>query len=350
MSFEARRSRWLGVTGALLLCFLAVVALVPVQYVVLSPGPTFNTIGEVDGVPLIKITGHRTYPTSGNLQMTTVSERGGPFGGLYVSRALQYWADPTVRVLPTEALYPEGESTEQVEQQNQEDFVDSQDVAVAAALRHLDIPVVEQAVVSSVADGTPAEGALQPGDVIVSVDGTAVTRPEEVGPLVRARAPGDVITMVVIRGGKRTTVPVKAADSPTKPGQAYLGIAVGAAYTAPFDIDFTLDQVGGPSAGLMFSLGIVDKLTPGPLTGGRFVAGTGTIAPDGAVGPIGGIAQKLLGARAAGATLFLAPASNCDEVTGHVPDGLTVAAVSTMDDALAALREYEAGRPVTGCG
>lgn len=350
MSFEARRARWLGAAGAVLLCYLAVVALVPVPYVVLSPGPTFNTIGEVDGVPLIAITGHTTYPTSGHLQMTTVSERGGPFGALYVSRALQYWRDPAVRVLPTEALYPEGESTAEVEQQNQADFVDSQGVAVAAALRHLDIPVEEKAVVSSVADGTPADGELQPGDVIVSVDGTTVARPEQVGPLVREHAPGDVVTLVVTRDGKRATVHVTATESPTQPGQAYLGISVGGTYVPPFDIEFSLDQVGGPSAGLMFSLGIVDKLTPGQLTGGAFVAGTGTIDPDGAVGPIGGIAQKLVGARDAGATLFLAPVSNCDEVSGHVPDGLTVAAVSTMDDALAALDEYEAGRPVTGCG
>ncbi len=343
-----RRTRWLGVSGAVVLGFVAVVALVPVPYVALSPGPTFNTIGEVAGTPLITITGERTYPTAGSLDMTTVSERGGPFGGMYVSRALAGWLDPTVRVVPAAALYPTDVPAEQVQQENQADFVDSQSSAVAAALHHLDLPVHERVVVSSVSTGSPADGKLETGDVVLSVDGTAVTTPDQVGTAVRAREPGEEVVLRIERDGDMRTVTVVAGASPTT-GGAYLGITVGTAYVAPFEIDFTLDDVGGPSAGLMFSLGIVDMLTPGYLNGGREVAGTGTIDPDGAVGPIGGIQQKLVGARDSGSTLFLAPRDNCDEVSGHVPDGLTVAAVGTLDEAVDALTDYVAGRPVPSC-
>ncbi len=348
MRHELRRTRWLGAAGAVVLGFVAVVALVPVPYVALSPGPTFNTIGEVGGTPLITIAGEQTYPTSGNLDMTTVSERGGPFGAMFVSRALAGWLDPTVRVVPSEALYPADVPAEQVEQENQADFVDSQSSAVAAALHHLDIPVQESVVVSSVEAGTPADGVLEPGDLVRAVDGVEVTTPDQVGAAVRASAPGDDVEVRIERDGAERTVTVVAGTSPTT-GDAYLGITVGTVYEAPFEIDFMLDDVGGPSAGLMFSLGIVDKLTPGYLNGGRDVAGTGTIDPDGVVGPIGGIQQKLVGARSSGSTLFLAPRGNCGEVTDHVPDGLTVAAVSTLDEAVGALTEYVAGRAVPSC-
>lgn len=348
MRHELRRTRWLGAAGAVVLGFVAVVALLPVPYVALSPGPTFNTIGEVGGTPLITISGEQTYPTAGTLDMTTVSERGGPFGSMYVSRVLAGWMDPTVRVVPTEALFPSDVPAEQVEQENRADFVDSQSSAVAAALHHLDIPVQERVVVSSVSAGSPADGVLEPGDVVLSVDGTDVTTPDQVGTAVRARAPGDEIVVGIERDGDKRTVTVVAGASPTT-GDAYLGVTVGTTYQAPFEVDFTLDDVGGPSAGMMFSLGIVDMLTPGYLNGGREVAGTGTIDPDGAVGPIGGIQQKLVGARDSGSTLFLAPRSNCDEVVGHVPDGLTVAAVATLDEAVDALDDYVAGRAVPAC-
>ncbi len=349
MSFELRRTRWLGATGSILLGFVAVVALVPAQFVELSPGPTFNTIGEVDGKALIQISGHRTYPTSGHLDMTTVSERGGPYGPMYVARVLQSWFDPHVRVLPTDALYPDDVPAEQIEQESRVDFVDSQGDAVAAALRHLDIPVAEKVVVAAVSSGAPADGKLEVGDLITSVDGAVVTSAKQVGDDVRRRAPGDRVALVVTRDGKQVHVEVVAGAAPDDPSKAFLGISTGTTYVPPFGVDFTLEDVGGPSAGMMFALGIVDKLTPGEINGGRFVAGTGTIGADGKVGPIGGIAQKLAGARGAGATFFLAPASNCDEVTGHVPDGLTVAPVSTLDQAVSALADYTAGRPAPTC-
>jgi PDZ domain-containing protein len=165
--------------------------------------------------------------------------------------------------------------------------------------------------------------------------------------------PGDRVVLRVRAhdGGTPQDVTVTTGKAPDDPTRAFLGIGVGTTYRAPFPISVTLGGVGGPSAGTMLSLGIIDKLTPGKLNGGLFVAGTGTITPDGTVGNIGGIAQKLTGARRAGATLFLAPAGNCDDVrAAGVPGGLTVARIATLADAVHAVEDYVAGRPVTGCG
>jgi PDZ domain-containing protein len=210
----------------------------------------------------------------------------------------------------------------------------------------LGLPTEEALVVTLVAGGSPADGVVRAGDQVVSVNGTAVTEPRQVGDAVRAGEVGDTVLLEVLRtpegGGEPEALelevvsaanPELAAEDPSAPPVPYLGITVGTQYTAPFPIEFTLDDVGGPSAGMIFSLAIVDLLTEGPLTGGGHVAGTGTIDPDGTVGPIGGIRQKLVGARDAGAGLFLAPADNCAEVAGYEPDGLTVVPIATLAQA-----------------
>jgi len=325
----SRRTAALVLPVVLLVAAVVVAAVLPVPYVRLSPGPTYNTIGSYDGTPLITISGHRTYPTAGNLNMTTVSEAGGPVGRLTLGDALRGWVDPTVRVVPREQLYP--------------------DDAVAAALGHLKIPVTTLTVVASVSNGTPADGHLEPGDVLVSIQGTPIRTPADVGKAVRSHPVGTSLAIVVRRDSATKTVTVVSGPKPGAPATPYLGITAGVSYKAPFPITFALDDVGGPSAGTMFALGIVDKLTPGELNGGKFVAGTGTISPDGQVGPIGGIAQKMVGARDAGAVLFLAPASNCDEVVGHVPDGLTVTPMATLDQAVTRLGDYAAGKALPSC-
>jgi len=337
------------VSGLVLVVLLAIAALLPVPFIILSPGPTFNTIGEVDGVPMVQISETTTFPTTGALDMTTIREEGEPRSPLTVFGALAAWVDPNRAVLPRELLYGDDETTDEVEQRNAVLFSTSQSNAIAAAMGALEQPVIEDVVITAVVEGTPAFGVLDAGEQIVQIDGTPVTTPEDVVNAVRAQPVGSTLTFTVLRGGESTEVPVVTAGKPDEPEVPYVGITVGVNYRATFPIEFTLEDVGGPSAGMMFALAIIDKLTPDDLTGGDHVAGTGTVDPAGQVGPIGGIRQKLAGARGAGATLFLMPTVHCEEAAGHIPDGLTVTPVETLDDALAALDAWRAGEPLPSC-
>jgi PDZ domain-containing protein len=229
-------------------------------------------------------------------------------------------------------------------------FSDSEADAIAAALTYLERPMRTIVVVSAVTDGTPADGSLEPGDEILTINKAPIRQVEDVRTAMSKVTPGAVVSLTVNRSGTRTAVTVTSTTNPDDPSRAYLGIAVGETYRALFQIEINLDGVGGPSAGTMFSLGIIDKLTPGELNGGKHVAGTGTITPDGTVGAIGGIEQKMAGARSAGATLFLAPAENCANVLATtIPDGLTVARISTLTDAVTAVEAYVAGKTPTPC-
>jgi PDZ domain-containing protein len=323
---------------------------------VATPGPTFNTLGEINGTPMISISGTTTYPTEGSLDMTTVSERGGSSGGVFLGEAAVAWFAPKASLIPREVYYDPHESGEQVNQRNDQLFATSQSDAIGAAMHELGIVTVESVVVTVVSGGSPADGIVQAGDVIERVDGSKVTTPADVVAQVRASAVGETVVLDVLRAddkgtrvGKRLEV-VAGANPSTDPelaGKPWLGIAVGTLYEAPFDIEFADSGVGGPSAGLMFSMAIVDKLTRGAMTGGGHIAGTGTIDPAGRVGPIGFIPKKLLGASGAGATLFLAPPTNCNEVVGHVPDGLTVVPVDTLDRAVDVVTEWVANPDAT---
>lgn len=328
---------------------LTLAALLPVPFVILSPGPTFNTIGDVNGVPLVEISDTTTYPTTGALDMTTIREEGEPRSALTVYGALVAWVDPNRAVLPRELLYGDQETGEEVEQRNAIMFSTSQSNAIAAALGALGEPVIEDVVVTAVVEGTPAFGVLDAGERIIAVDGRKVTQPADVVDQVRAKPVGSTIVFTVERDGAETDLEVVSAPKPDEPDVPYVGITVGVNYRAEFPIRFTLEDVGGPSAGMMFALAIVDKLSPDDLTGGGHVAGTGTIDPTGAVGAIGGIRQKLAGARGAGATLFLMPEVHCEEAAGHVPDGLTVVPVATLQDSLDALSAWRAGDPLPQC-
>lgn len=335
--------------GLVLVALIALAALLPVPFIVLSPGPTFNTIGEVNGVPLVKISDTTTYPVTGALDMTTIREEGEPRSPLTVFGALAAWVSPDRAVLPRELLYGDDQTTEEVQQRNAALFSTSQSNAIAAALTAVGEPIVEDIVVTSVVEGTPAFGLLNAGEQILAIDGRPVRQPVDVVEAVRARPVGSTLAFTVSRNGDDTSIDVTSADKPDEPGVPYVGITVGVNYRAEFPIDFTLDDVGGPSAGMMFALAIVDKLTPEDLTGGGHVAGSGTIDPAGAVGAIGGIRQKLAGARGAGATLFLMPEVHCEEAAGHVPDGLTVVPVTTLEGALGALRSWRAGESLATC-
>lgn len=343
------RARTSLVSLGVVIVLAAVAALLPVPFIVVSPGPTFNTIGEVDGVPLVEISDAEVFPTDGHLDMTTVRESGAPRSPLTIYQALAAWLNSDQAVLPRELLYPDDVTGEEVRQRNAVLFSTSQSFAIAAAMNALGEPVIADPVVTSVVVGAPADGALRAGEQILTVDGEPVTTPAQVSDAVRAQPIGATITFTVLRDDEETTVDVVSAANPDDPQAPYVGITIGLLYSAQFPIEFTLTDVGGPSAGMMFALAIVDKLTEPSLTGGGFIAGTGTIDPDGAVGPIGGIRQKLAGARDAGATLFLMPRDHCAESQGHVPDGLTVVPVSSLDEALIALERWRAGEGLVSC-
>ncbi|MDH6236185.1 S16 family serine protease [Cryobacterium sp. CG_9.6] len=319
--------------------------IVPSPYVIEQPGPVFNTLGtapNADDVetPLIQIDGEPVYPTKGTLDLLTVSLFGNQEnrpGWLAVAAA---WLDPSKAVIPVDQAFPANVTTEQRDTQNQTAMVNSQQDAIAAALTNLDYEYPSTVTVADVPDGSPAAELLVVGDVVTSVDGTTVGNITELRAALQVLGADAPVSVGIIRDGVALTESVTPI---VNAGNVVLGISVTTNYEFPFTVKLELDRVGGPSAGMMFALGIIDKLTPGELQGGARVAGTGTIDQTGAVGPIGGIQQKLYGATDAGASWFLAPADNCDEVTGHIPDGLTVFSVATLDDALAALDVIRTG-------
>lgn len=325
-----------------------------VPYAEMSPGPTVNTLGSADGEPVLKISGRKTYPTTGHLNMTTVRVTGADYR-MNLLEAVYGWLAHDNVVVPHDTLYPNGKTEEESTQENAEEFSQSQESAKVAALRQLKLPVQAQVVVSSVVKGSPSQNRLHAGDVIRAVDGTAVKQPGDVARLVVKHEPGEDVVFTVVpaddaaaaeKAGRKpqatekiTVRTVKAPDN----GRAIVGIQAGTDHTFPFEIDINLADVGGPSAGLMFALGIVDKLTPEDLTGGNFVAGTGTIDDTGTVGPIGGIQMKLVGAREAGAEYFLTPGDNCASAASDTPDGLTLVKVNTIADATRSLAKIDAG-------
>jgi Lon-like protease len=345
----SRRLITLLIAGVCAAAGLVVAAVTPVPYVALMPGPTLNTLGKPTGqlTPIIQIDGHRTYPTSGNLNLVTVSYTGGPGTDFNIFSALRAWLTPDDAVVPASEIYSSGQSQQQVVQQDTQQMLGSQQDATAAALCYLNISYRTVDSVAATVKGTPAYGTLQRGDVITAVDGQQVNCHHDVVSMIRDRTPGAPVTLTIDRKGVTKTLTLATKDVS---GQAVVGVDLASpTYLFPFTIKINLPDIGGPSAGLMFALGIIDKLTPSSLTDGRFIAGTGEISPTGAVEPIGGIQQKMAGARAAGATIFLTPAGNCSDTAGAVPAGLRLVKISSLSGAITELRAIEQGRSVPSC-
>lgn len=335
---------WLLVVAVVGICAFG---LVPSPYVIDVPGPVFNTLGRVtisgEKVPLIEIPEQTTYPTDGALDLLTVStvgERGNTPTWFEVAMA---WFDPSKAILPLDDVYPPGYSVEQSNEDGRVMMANSQKDAIAAALTELGYDLPRTITVGSLTENSPSDGILEPGDVILSVSGKPVSSVEDMRAVIAESGAGKPIEIEITRNGEPMTVSVVPELSDENPPAPIVGVYPAIHYDYPFEVKIQLQNVGGPSGGQMFALGIIDKLTPGELNGGEQVAGTGTIDAAGNVGPIGGIRQKLYGALRAGATWFLAPRSNCDEVVGHVPDGLRVVAVATLDDSLSALKAIESG-------
>ena len=331
----------------LLVAILGTTALawMPSSYVIQQPGTTFDTLGSVtiddEEVELIEVPGETVYPTEGSLRRLTVGVVGSrrtPVPWLDIVKA---WFDPSKAVIPVDVAYPMGQTVEQSNEENALLMNESQQAAAAAALVELGHDIQTVLTVRSVVPDSPADGAVQEGDQIVTANGIELMDAATLQEQVAESGPGEDVELTVIRSGEQLAVALTpAAGFAPHP---IIGVSVETSYDFPFEVNIQLEDVGGPSAGMMFALGIVDKLTPGALTGGEEIAGTGTLTAGGQVGPIGGIRQKLYGAVNAGSEWFLAPEENCDEVVGHVPDGLTVFSVATLGEALTAVEGISEG-------
>lgn len=333
----------LAVSASLLLLLLVGAATLPVPYIALAPGPLYDTIGRTSGKPVIDVAARTVYhPTTGHLYLTTVSVIGAPgYSRMTLFDAMRFWVDRSVAVVPREVEYPPGADTKQVEAKTKEEMVQSQDAAKIAALRFLGEKVTtEGVVVTSVEPGKPADGKLKSGDELKTVDGQPITSATDVREKIRAHSPGDTVDVAYVRNGEAASVRIKTVASPDGSGRSIIGVAPSeqCPCKTPFDVTIALgENVGGPSAGLMFTLGILDTLTPGEVTRGMTIAGTGTMDVDGRVGPIGGIKQKLIAAKRKGAVAFLVPDGNWEEANVSPPSGLELRKVSDLKSAVAQL-------------
>jgi PDZ domain-containing protein len=342
----SRRTLTLLLSSLLAVALVLVVAVARVPYVALAPGPTFNTLGADDsGTPVISVAGHKVYPDTGHLNMTTISV----VTPLTLAQALRGWLRHDYAVVPREVLFPSDKSSEEVRKEDAADFKQSQGNATAAALRYLGYK--GKVLVAKVTSGAPAAGHLQVGDQIVAVDGKPVDGVKGLRALIGTRSPGQPVHIDVLRSGKRTGFDLRtvATTDPDGTVRPVVGVTPTETNDYPVKVTISLGDIGGPSAGLMFALGIVDELEPGSMTHGRFIAGTGTIDSDGDVGPIGGIQQKLIGARRRGATVFLVPAANCAEALSSPPHGLKLVKVTSLRSAIAELGKVAAGDATTPC-
>ncbi|SFB73935.1 PDZ domain-containing protein [Nocardioides terrae] len=335
----------------LVIALLVVAWLSPLPYVVYRPGVTVDVLGKSDGKPIIDVEGHQVFRDDGQLRMTTVSVSR-PDTKVRLPELLGAWVSKKDAVYPWDAVYQTGTSDKESRQEGAAQMASSQDVATAVALHELGQDVPEVVTIADVGKGEPADGRLKPRDVLVSIDGAAVTSTDQGIGLIRKTPAGQPLDLLVRRDGKEMHVSVTPTDHD---GTPRIGATVGAGYDFPFDVSIGIDPaIGGPSAGLMFSLAIFDVLTPGSLTGGQKIAGTGEIEPDGSVGPIGGIQQKIAASDRDGARLFLVPKDNCDEAVGAARGDVRLVEVTTMHDAVTSVetwtKDHDAKLPTCGGG
>jgi PDZ domain-containing protein len=329
----------------LLALLLLIAALVfPLPYVIVEPGDPQNVLGKVEkgsDKRLIEITGVKTYSTKGKLNLTSIYVSS-PESKMFGIDVLSAWFDGERSVQPREVFFPKGVSSKEVDQQNTFDMLNSQEHAKVSALDFLGYKIPEKMIISGITKESPNYKILKNGDVITKLNGVPVTSAtgfkKLLSQLSSPKTSSDQMQLTVLRDSSEKVFTVSTYKA--TPQQKVLGLMIESKYQYPFTIKIRLKDVGGPSAGLMFSLGIVEKLRSENLTRGRNISGTGTIDAFGKVGPIGGIEEKLIGAARAGSKLFLAPALNCNDIK-HVPAGLQVVAVETLREAVAALESKD---------
>lgn len=338
----AHRYTVMSVAGLTAAVLMAVLSVLPAQFAIGGPGPTYDTLGEdADGVPLVQIDGAETFAASGELRLTTVSVGRSSSELFTMGPVLRAWMSPERYTQPEEAVFGTPDEEEEFDEQSQVEWVTSQEAATVAALEVLGEPVPATLTVAALSPTSNAQGLIEADDVILAFDGQPVATFTELTDAIDALQPGDDATVTYDRDGVEGEATFALDDDGA--GNPVMGLYIDPNFDLPIDVTVQIDKVGGPSAGMMFSLGILDKLTEEDELNGAHVAGTGALTADGDVHPIGGIQMKMFGARDAGATYFLAPVENCDEVVDHVPEGLEVFAVDTVDDAYAAIQATGAG-------
>ena len=324
----------LGVATFLLVAFLVGAYFIPLPYYLFKPGSVRDT------EPLISVSGAEVYPSDGSIGYTTVSLRQATLFGL-----AQGWLDDDIDVFPREDVLG-GRDVDENRQVNLQMMTDSKQVATYVALDRLgyDVTITVGQAVSDVVPDSPADGVIEPGDVITAIDGEAFDDPDDLTRLLEDEAPGDEVTVSLQTApGVDEDVELALVASPDDPSRAIMGVQVtpiAMDFEFPFEVTIDTGDVGGPSAGLAFTLALIDDLTPGDLTGGADVAVTGTIQPDGTVGPIGGAGQKAAAVREDGLDLFLVPTDDYEDAVAHAGDDLEVVAVDTVDEALDALGDH----------
>ena len=336
------RQTWTAIVAAGCFVVLAVLlAVLRVPFVAWRPGATIDLLGSNgQGEPVLEVAGIKTCPVSGQLRMTTVSVTR---VNSHLSLPEALWAHwmPHRDVLVRDMVYPQNKSPQQVEQDQVAMMDTSQNDAEVAALRAAGQPVQVMPQVRSVGVAGPSFNKLQPGDLIERVDQTEVNQPAEVAVLVGKHQVGDAVVLSVLRGGRSTDVTVTTASSNRDKKKPVIGIVTEEGYLYSPRVNYGIDpQVVGPSAGLVFSLAIYDKITEQQLVDGRHVAGTGTIDADGTVGGIGGIQEKIAGAQKAGSDIFLVPAGNCQDLAG-MESSMKLVKVSTLREAVTALQALD---------
>jgi len=332
------RYRWSFLANFFFYLLTIATLLAPIPFVFFKPGVPDNVAGKI-----ISIKDAKTYPINGKLFITSILVTN-PDSPVFGAETLVNWAIGPHVVLPKESVYPPIKPAQKIERDSRNEMESSKVTSTAAALRYLGYDFDEIYYVSDIRDYSDAIKKLKIGDVITYIDGKKINQIEEIRTSYANKIIGDPLLITVERkdkNGKVTPVTtrvilVENLDIEEKERPA-IGILVGTSARFPIDVDFNLPGVGGPSAGLIFAVGIVEKLTEEDLVRGRKIAGTGTITASGKVGGIGGIEEKMVGASRIGATIFIAPRENCPDIE-HVPKGLKVIPVSTLSEAIEALR------------
>jgi PDZ domain-containing protein len=327
--------KWPFALAALILAVgLIVVFVYPIQlsYVAFSPG----TVEDV--------TDHMTIDAEisdpvGDFYFLTVSTE-----DVNVFEYIEATFDEEIDLTRRDRVRREGETNEEFTRRNLASMEESKRAATYVALTTLGYePIGKGALITDLVSDTPAVGLFEVGDVVVGVDGRPVTLADEAVDIVGTFGPGDSVTVTVTHGteGGTEDITVTLAANPDDPNRGLIGIFLTTAIEFPVDVDIDSGNIGGPSAGLMYTLGIMNLLTPDDMTKGHRIAGTGTIRFDGSVGPIGGVRQKVYAARDAGAEYVLVPADNYDDALEAAEGDIEVLSIATIDDALRFLDALE---------